>query len=91
MKTGNKQAYLEMAKKVVPIFAEYGAMRTVECWGDDVRDGKITDLKKAVQANDDETVVFSWIVYRNRAERDTINAKVMADPRLEKELPFDGK
>ena len=50
--TGNKQAYLDMAKKVAPMFAEYGAMRTVECWGDDVMDGKVTDFKKAVQAND---------------------------------------
>ena len=57
VKTENKQAYLDMAKKVAPIFAEYGAMRTVECWGDDVMDGKVTDFKKAVQANDDETVV----------------------------------
>ena len=55
--TENKQAYLDMAKKVAPMFAEFGAMRTVECWGDDVMDGKVTDFKKAVQANDRETVV----------------------------------
>ena len=56
--TANKRAYLDMANKAAPIFAEYGALRSVECWGDDVMDGKVTDLKKAVRANDDETVVF---------------------------------
>ena len=49
-----------MAPKMSSIFAEYGATRSVECWGDDLMDGKVTDFKKAVQATDDETVVFSW-------------------------------
>jgi uncharacterized protein YbaA (DUF1428 family) len=64
--TENKQAYLDMAKKAAPIFAEYGAMRAVECWGDDVMDGQITDLKKAVRANDDERVVLCWIEWPDK-------------------------
>lgn len=68
--TANKPAYLDMAKKAAPIFAEYGAVRSVECWGDDVMDGKITDLKKAVRANNDETVVFSWIWWPDKATCD---------------------
>ena len=93
VKTGNKQAYLDMAKKVAPIFAEYGAMRTVECWGDDVMDGKITDLKKAVQANDDETVVFSWVWWPDKATCDAAAGKIMADDRMKPDgpMPFDGQ
>ena len=53
--TGNKQAYLDIAKKVAPVFVEYGGGATIECWGDDVMDGTVTDLKKAVQAKDDDT------------------------------------
>ncbi len=71
VKTGNKQAYLDMAKKAAPVFAEYGSMGHVECWGDDVMDGKVTDLKKAaVQADDNETVVFSWIWWPDKATCD---------------------
>jgi uncharacterized protein YbaA (DUF1428 family) len=55
----HKQADLDMAKKAAPIFAEHGAMRTVECWGDDVMDGKIPDFRNAIRANDNENVVFS--------------------------------
>ena len=66
----------------------------VECWGDDVMDGKITDFKKAVQANEDETVVFSWVIWPSRKERDEGMKKVMADPRVQPDvnpMPFDGK
>src|ERR1700738_1363454 len=75
----NKQAYLDMAKKAAPIFAEYGVMRTVECWGDDVMDGKITDLKKAVRANDNETVVFSWIWWPDKATCDAADDRMRPD------------
>jgi len=66
----------------------------VECFGDDVPMGELTSFPRAVQAKDDEIVVFSWITYESRAARDAINAKVMADPRLKpgmENMPFDGK
>ena len=84
-------AYKALAKRAGDIWKEHGALDFVECVGDDVPYGKVTSFPRAVLAKENEVVVFSWIVYRNRAERDAINAKVMADPRLEKELPFDGK
>jgi uncharacterized protein YbaA (DUF1428 family) len=91
--TGNKPSYLDMAKKAAPIFAEYGALRTVECWGDDVMAGKVTDFRKAVQAKDDETVVFSWIWWRDKVACEAVAAKIMEDERMKPdgELPFDGK
>src|SRR5262249_33659683 len=70
---------------------ELGALDFVECVGDDVPYGELTSFPRAVQAKDDEVVIFSWIVYRSRAERDAIMAKVMADPRLKGDMPFDGK
>jgi uncharacterized protein YbaA (DUF1428 family) len=84
-------AYKAQAKRAGDIWKEHGALDFVECVGDDVPYGEVTSFPRAVLAKENEVVVFSWIVYRNRAERDAINAKVMADPRLEKELPFDGK
>ncbi len=93
VKTENKQAYLDMAKKAAPIFAEYGALRTVECWGDDVLDGKVTDLKKAVQAKDDETVVLAWVWWPDKATCDAAAGKMMADDRMKPSdpMPFDGQ
>lgn len=85
------EAYKALAKKAGDIWREHGALDFVECIGDDVPYGELTSFPRAVLAKDDEVVVFSWIVYRNRAERDAVNAKVMADPRLDKEMPFDGK
>ena len=84
-------AYKALARKAGEIWKEHGALDFVECIGDDVPYGTLTSFPRAVQAKDDEVVVFSWIVYRSRAERDAINAKVMADPRLHGEMPFDGK
>lgn len=86
--------YKELAAKANPIWREYGALACVECVGDDVPYGELTSFPRAVQAKDDEVVIFSWIVYRSRAERDAINAKVMADPRLTASMAtevFDGK
>ena len=90
---GNKDAYREMAAKAAPIFEEYGAERIVECWGDDVPDGKVTDFKGAVKAQSDETVVFSWIVYPSKEVRDEANKKIMEDPRMKMadDMPFDGQ
>jgi uncharacterized protein YbaA (DUF1428 family) len=90
--TGKKQAYLDMAKKAVALFKEYGALRIVECWGDDVPDGKVTDFKGAVKAKDGESIVFSWIVWPNKQVRDTANEKMRTDPRMQpNDMPFDGQ
>jgi uncharacterized protein YbaA (DUF1428 family) len=85
------EAYKAQAKNAGDIWKEHGALDFVECIGDDVPYGEVTSFPRAVLAKDDEVVVFSWIVYRNRAERDAINAKVMADPRLDKTTSLDGK
>src|SRR5712672_3267337 len=81
--TANRGAYKERAEKAAPIFKEHGALKMVECWGDDVPDGKLTSFPMAVQKKDDETVVFSWIVWPSRQARDEGMKKVMADPRIQ--------
>ena len=88
-----KEAYREMAAKAAPIFREYGAERIVECWGDEVPDGKVTDFRRAVKAEDGEQVVFSWIVWPDKATQDAAHSKIMADPRMTppEPMPFDGK
>ena len=92
---GNLDAYLAMARRAGAIWKEHGALQYWECVGDDVKPGKVTSFPQAVQLKDDEIVVFSWIVYDSRADRDRINEKVMSDPRLKdmmdpKTMPFDG-
>ena len=92
--TANKEAYRKHAADAAPLFKEFGATRMVECWGDDVPDGKVNDFKGAVKAKPDETVVFSWFEYPDRAARDAANEKIMSDPRMEAmgaTMPFDGK
>lgn len=87
---GNKEKYLEVAAAVAPIFKEYGALRVVECWGDDVADGKVTDFRRAVKAEEGEVVVFSWIEWPSKEVRDEGNKKIMADPRMKMDQsPFD--
>ena len=89
---GNKQAYLDMAKKSAALFREYGAVRIVETWGDDVPDGKITDYKGAVKATPDEKIVYSWIEWPSRQVRDESWKKLMEDQRMkDQKMPFDGK
>lgn len=85
--------FLAHAEHVDKLFLQYGALRVVECWGDDVPDGKVTDFKRAVKAEAGETVVFSWIVWPSKAVRDAASKKIMADPRLQPgpDMPFDGK
>jgi uncharacterized protein YbaA (DUF1428 family) len=92
----NIAAYRSMARKAGKVWMEHGALQYVECVADDVKPGKLTSFPQSVLLKDDETVVFSWIVYPSRKARDRINAKVMADPRLAKMMdpkntPFDGK
>ena len=89
-------AYLRMARKAGKVWREYGALEYRECVGDDVKPGKHTSFPQSVKLKAGETVVFSWIVYKSRRQRDSINAKVMKDPRLAsmmdpKKMPFDGK
>ncbi|WP_407525457.1 DUF1428 domain-containing protein [Methylobacterium oryzisoli] len=88
------EAYKALARRAGAVWKEHGALAFVECLADDVPYGERTSFPRAVQATEDETVAFSWIVYASRADRDAINAKVMSDPRLQAdmaEMPFDGK
>lgn len=89
----NRQAYLVMAQAAAPVFQKYGALRVVECWGDDVPDGKTTDFKRAVKSEQGENVVFSWIVWASKEARDEGMAKAMQDPvfKAMKDMPFDGQ
>ena len=89
-----RDAYLAMAEKAEALFAEHGALRLVEAFGDDVQHGKVTDFYRAVKAEDGEGVVFSWIEWPDRATRDQAWAKMMADDRMKPDpanTPFDGK
>lgn len=100
--TANRQKFIEHAKLGDSVFLDLGALRVIECWGDDIQDGKVTDFRKAVQAKEDEAVVFSWIEWPDKPTRDAAMAKMMewmnnpekADPRMDPErnpMPFDGK
>jgi uncharacterized protein YbaA (DUF1428 family) len=87
-----KQEFIENAQAFGKIFKEYGATRVVECWGDDVPAGKVTDFRGAVKAEEGEVVVFSWIEYPSKQVRDAANVKMMADERMKNAaMPFDGK
>jgi uncharacterized protein YbaA (DUF1428 family) len=90
------KAYVAMARKAGRIWIEHGALEYRECVADDVKLGKRTSFPRSVKLRAGETVVFSWVVYKSRQQRDRVNAKVMKDPRLaymmdSKNLPFDGK
>jgi uncharacterized protein YbaA (DUF1428 family) len=96
--TANKQAFIDHANSADNLFMELGATRILECWGDDVPNGKLTDFHRAVQATDAETVVFSWIEWPDKATRDAamgqMSALMKTDDRLNPEknpMPFDGK
>ena len=92
--TANKQKFIDHANAGDAVFIDHGATRVLECWGDDVPHGKVTDFHRAVQAKDDETVVFSWIEWPDKASRDNGMAAAMKDPRLSpgtNPMPFDGK
>jgi uncharacterized protein YbaA (DUF1428 family) len=90
--TAKREAYLAQANLAATIFKEVGALRVVECWGDDVPPGKLTSFPLAVKCEPDETVVFSWVEWPSKPVRDEGMKKFMADKRLEAcEMPFDGK
>lgn len=89
----NKEAYRKHALSAAKLLKEFGVSRMVECWGDDVPDGKVTDFRAAVKAKDGEVVVFSWFEYPSKEVRDTVMKKMMEDPRMKdmgKDMPFDG-
>ncbi|AOO81376.1 DUF1428 domain-containing protein [Bosea vaviloviae] len=86
-----KEAYRDFARDHGAVLCEHGATRVVDSWGEDVPDGKLTDFKRAVKATGDEKVVYSWIEWPSKEVRDAGWQKVMADPRMQREMPFDGK
>ena len=99
--TANKEKFIQHAKQANGVFMDLGASRILECWGDDVKEGKQTDFRRAVQAKDDEVVVFSWVEWPDKATRDVAMAKMQAqmegkeapDPRMDPKknpMPFDG-
>jgi uncharacterized protein YbaA (DUF1428 family) len=92
----NVAAYQRMAQKAGKVWRDHGALEYIECIADDVKPGKLTSFPQSVKLKPGETVVFAYIVFKSRAHRDRVNAKVMKDPRLAsmmdpKALPFDGK
>jgi uncharacterized protein YbaA (DUF1428 family) len=92
--TANREKFRKHAADAAAVFKEHGALKVVECWGDDVPDGKVTSFPMAVKCEPGETVVFSWIVWPSREARKAGMEKVMADPRMQPDvnpMPFDGK
>jgi uncharacterized protein YbaA (DUF1428 family) len=91
--TANKQKLIDYARRLDPVFLELGAIRVYECWGDEVPPGKQTDFQRAVQCRDDETVVFAWVEWPDKAIRDAGMKQMMDDPRMDPKLnpaPYDG-
>jgi uncharacterized protein YbaA (DUF1428 family) len=96
--TANKQKFIDHARMADAMFIEFGATRIVEAWEDDVKDGKLTDFRRAVQATPDESIVFSCVEWPDKPTRDAAIARMMApgfdDPRMDPQrnpMPFDGK
>lgn len=92
--TANKEAYRKQAQDAAAVFKSHGALSVVECWGDDVPEGKLNSMHTAVMRKPDETVVLSWITWPDKATRDAGMQKAFADPRMAgamKDMPFDGK
>ena len=92
--TANREKFKKHAETAAVIFKECGALSVAECWGDDVPDGKVTSFPMAVKLKEDETVVFSWIIWPDKATRDAAMAAMMNDPDFAESMgamPFDGK
>jgi len=94
----NRQKFIDHARSSDSVFMELGATRVLECWGDDVKDGKLTDFRRAVQAKQDEAVVFSWIEWPDKNTRDKamkrMDELMQSDDRMnpgKNPMPFDGK
>ena len=88
---GKKEEYRKMAADAAPIFQEYGAIGIVECFEDDIKDGRVTDFRRAVNAEPGEQIVFSWVVWPSKEVRDAAQEKMMKDDRMqpEGEVPFN--
>jgi uncharacterized protein YbaA (DUF1428 family) len=92
VKSADKAKFIDHAERMDKFFIERGALRVVECWGEDVPEGKVTDFKRAVQADVDETVVFSWVEWPDKATRNAAMKAMENDDRMMAEpMPFDGK
>lgn len=93
--TANKEAFRKYAEESAALFKKHGALQVIEGWGEDVPTGKVTDLYSAVQAKEDETIMFSWVIWADKAAREAGNAKVYEDMVAagtdKTEMPFDGK
>lgn len=91
--TANRDAYVKIAHEMAALFKQNGALQVVECWGDDVPEGKVTSFSMAVQRKPDEAVVFSWVVWPSRQARDEGMKQVMEHPSMKpgpENMPFDG-
>jgi uncharacterized protein YbaA (DUF1428 family) len=91
--SANRGAFLKHATEAASLFKEFGATRVVECWGDDVPEGKLTDFAGAVKASENEVVVFGWLEFPSKEIRSAAHEKMRSDPRIKtlSEMPFDGK
>jgi uncharacterized protein YbaA (DUF1428 family) len=92
--TANREKYKKYAEGAAGIFKEHGALKIVECWGDDIPEGEITSFPMAVKRKDDETVIFSWITWPSKEVRDNAWKALIDDPRMQPDknsMPFDGK
>jgi uncharacterized protein YbaA (DUF1428 family) len=92
--TANREQYKQHCIIAAKLFKEYGALSVVECWGDDVPDGKLTSFPMAVKLKDGETVASGWLIWPDKATRDAGMAKMMEDPRMQSDvnpMPFDGQ
>ena len=90
----NREKFKKHAEQSAVVFKELGALKVIECWGDDVPDGQVTSFPMAVKRKDDETVVFSWVLWPSREVRNKGMKAMMEDPRMQPEnnpMPFDGK
>lgn len=93
--TANKEKFRKHAEESAVFFKRHGALQVMECWGDDVPKGEATDFYRAVKAGEDETVVYSFVIWPDKAAREAGNPKVFADMEAAgadmSEMPFDGK